>query len=539
MSNRSLAAIGVLALVLVGVPFLVLQHREFGASQSLREGGAVLRLAGEDWGYPSPFQFYPRGPGYVHMSLIFDTLTWKDECGIVGLLAQGWTVSDDRRQYDFTLRRNVRWHDGVRLTAADVVFSLCYLKKHDFRWTRLDMIEDALALDDWRVRILLREPYAPFLVDIAGALPIIPARVWSAVEDPRKFSGEKAVLGSGPFMLESYSKAHGTYSYAANSNHFLGEPRIQRLLYVAAGDKLLALKKGDIDAGTLWSRALDAVSEFRDDPRFRVIQGPSSWVLRLDFNHSHPVLGRREIRKAFAHALDLTDIAQRLRHGHVEVGSAGFLPPASPWRKGDVLTYSYDLQKAKSLVDGTGLKDLQFGLLTTPEYVREADYISSQVAKIGIRITVKSLPSPTRDAFLRQQQFELAINGHGGIGGDPDVLRKQFCAPPSSAKDQASPKARTYSVLNPAATHGYANAELNRLGAAQVREAGPRKRRVLVGQMQALIAQDLPTIALWYPKVYFVYDPHAFDGWFFTPGGIAGGIPITQNKLVYIKRRAR
>ena len=132
MSNRSLAAIGVLALVLVGVPFLVLQHREFGASQSLREGGAVLRLAGEDWGYPSPFQFYPRGPGYVHMSLIFDTLTWKDECGIVGLLAQGWTVSDDRRQYDFTLRRNVRWHDGVRLTAADVVFSLCYLKKHDF-----------------------------------------------------------------------------------------------------------------------------------------------------------------------------------------------------------------------------------------------------------------------------------------------------------------------------------------------------------------------------------------------------------------------
>ena len=57
--------------------------------------------------------------------------------------------------------------------------------------------------------------------------------------------------------------------------------------------------------------------------------------------------------------------------------------------------------------------------------------------------------------------------------------------------------------------------------------------------MQEIIAADLPTVPLWYPKMYFVYDPGALDGWFYTPGGMAGGIPMVENKLVYVERRSR
>lgn len=105
------------------------------------------------------------------------------------------------------------------------------------------MVKDAKALDDLGAVIELDEPHAAFLADIAGAFPIIPAHIWEQVGDPQKFSGEEAVIGTGPFKLESYSKTQGTYSYVANQDYFLGRPKISNIQYVAVGDRVLALKK--------------------------------------------------------------------------------------------------------------------------------------------------------------------------------------------------------------------------------------------------------------------------------------------------------
>ncbi|MBN2497173.1 MAG: hypothetical protein JXR96_21450 [Deltaproteobacteria bacterium] len=525
--SRRLASIAILAVLLAGIPFAVVVWREYRAGADLSPGGRVLRFAGEDWGAPSPFRFYPRGPGYIHMSLVFDTLTWKDARGVVGLLAQSWHRSADEKQYTFTLRPGIRWHDGSRLTARDVAFSIDYLKKHHFTWTDLSPIRSARALDDLQVVVDLHTAHAPFLTDIAGSFPVLPAHIWEKVDDPRQFMGQDSLTGSGPFRLESYSSTHGTYSYAANPHYFLGRPRIDRIQYIAAGDSLLALRKGEIDAIPLWSRTLDAVAEFRSDPRYRIVEGPGDWVLRLVFNHRHPALARREIRSAFAHVLDLDDIAERLRHGFVEPGSPAFLPPASTWRHPHLQAYTHDVARARELVEASGVGDLHLVLLTTPDYVREAEVIAEQAREIGIEISVHSVPASTRDAMLRDGRFDLAIDGHGGIGGDPDVLRRQFCPSPDSEA--------AHSVLNPASAYGYTNADLCRLGDAQLHEVDAQRRREIVLEMQAILARDLPTIALWYPRVFFVYNPDVLDGWFYAPGGIAGGIPLAENKLVYIR----
>lgn len=522
------------AALLVAVPFVVLVAREYIESRARKGGGKVVRFAGQDWGYPSPFLFYPRGPGYLQMSLVFDTLTWKDENGLIGLIAESWSVSPDRKRYVFRLRPNVRWHDGSRLTARDAAFSYRYLRKHGFTWCDLGVVKDARAVDDLRVEIEIDSPYAPFLVDIAGSVPIIPQHIWQEVEDPRKFTEDAALLGSGPFRLESYSRTHGTYSYLANRDYFFGRPRIERLQHVAVGDRFLAMKNGEIDALALWSRTLDAVSEFQGDPQYEIMQGPSAWVLRVVFNHSHPVLARKKIRQALAHALDLEDVSRRLRHGHVLPGRPGFLPPEPPWFNPGIGQYQYDIEKGRALLESTGLKDLSFTLLAAPEYVREAEYISSQGREIGIELAVKSLPAATLDAKLREGSFEIAVTGHGGIGGDPDVLRRHFCAPPAAAErpgESAGP-----SVVR---TYGYSNPELDRLGTAQLREFDDEKRRTIVHRMQEIIADDVPTIALWYPKIYFVYRPDVLDGWFFSPGGVSIGIPTVENKLVYVERGRR
>ena len=67
-----------------------------------------------DVGFPTPFAFSTVGPGgVVRLSLIYDTLTWKDAHGLIPWLATSWRVSPDGRTYTFTLHPGVRWQDGT------------------------------------------------------------------------------------------------------------------------------------------------------------------------------------------------------------------------------------------------------------------------------------------------------------------------------------------------------------------------------------------------------------------------------------------
>ena len=69
----------------------------------------VLTIADStgDWGYPSPYGHYSRGPGYIRMSLIFDTLIWKDQNGFVPALAETWEYLSDEKAYVFHLRKGI------------------------------------------------------------------------------------------------------------------------------------------------------------------------------------------------------------------------------------------------------------------------------------------------------------------------------------------------------------------------------------------------------------------------------------------------
>jgi len=65
-----------------------------------------------DWGYPSPYLRYSRGPGHIRMSFIFDTLVWKDASGFIPALAEDWEYIEADNAYLFRLQHGVTWHDG-------------------------------------------------------------------------------------------------------------------------------------------------------------------------------------------------------------------------------------------------------------------------------------------------------------------------------------------------------------------------------------------------------------------------------------------
>ncbi len=89
-----------------------------GASAMQSAAGRTLRVAGGEFGYPSPFAM-PHS-GYTTMSLLFDTLVWADDGGLQPWLAESFESSEDLTSVTIRLRDGVTWSDGKPLTIDDV-----------------------------------------------------------------------------------------------------------------------------------------------------------------------------------------------------------------------------------------------------------------------------------------------------------------------------------------------------------------------------------------------------------------------------------
>lgn len=488
---------------------------------------------GSDWGYPSPFTFYPRGPGYARMSLLFDTLTWKDANGVIPALADGWKVSDDGKDWTFYLDRNARWHDGTSFTADDVKFTFEYMNDHKggFKWfDATSYIDSVDVVDAHTVVIHLSDPVASFLVDIAGNVPMLPEHIWKDVSDPLTFKDDDAVIGTGPMKLVDYDSATGVYQYEANHDYYDGKLLVDKFISREVSDTASALQTGDVDEVSFWGSEITAVQTFESDPDFEIKAGPSFWVLQTIFNCEKYPNNDREFRQAIAYGIDRDKIVSQVLHDGGEPANTGIMHPDSIWYNPDCTTYEYDTDMADEILDslgfvdtdGNGIRnypdgaersgDITFDLYTTGKYNREAELIQADLATIGIKINVKTSDWGTIDGYLRSANFDIVISGHGGIA-NPQIMRIPDW---------------------PAST--YQNSEYDSTYAAQEVEMDLDTRKELVNQLQEMVADDLPVYTLYHPYMWCVYDPKVLDTWFYTRDGVSIGIPLELNKLVFLAR---
>ena len=483
-------------------------------SEAKVETSKTLTLPGDDWGYPTPFAFYSRGPGYIRMSLLFDTLTWKDENGVIPWLAESWEVSQDGTEWTFTLRSDAAWHDGAPLTAEDVTFTFGYFKQHPeaYTWSwAVDQVEKAEAVDDQTVVLTLAQPIAGPHEALIGSLPIIPKHVWEDVDDPAKFTTEDAVIGSGPFILTEYSKEEGRYIYQANPDYVMGAPTVDTLTFIKVENQALALETGTIDYASFWGKEIDAAKSFESQEPYEIISGPGFWVLQMIFNTQKEPLDQIDVRRTLAHAVDRERIVTQVTREGAVVASLGILSPATQWHNPNLPTYGHDPSQAESSIEDLGMTGRALTLITTPNYAREAELIQSDLEALGLEVTVQSGDRSTVDALLREGNFDLAISGHGGLA-NPAILR---------------------SPTWPAET--YTNETYKALYQEQASLVNEDARREAVWQLQAMVAEDLPVLTLWHPQMWTVYDATKLDTWFYTQGGVGFGIPLAMNKLVFIR----
>ena len=503
------------------------------SAPSSEKRSVELHLPGGDWGLPTPFTFYPRGPGYIHLSLVYDTLIWKDEKGSIPWLAESWESSEDGTSWTFHLRSGVHWQDGRPLTARDVRFTFEYLERFPVEWFALEAIRDVEVLNDTTVLFHLKSPYAPFPSHVAGSVPILPEHLWREVADPRAAIGMEKVVGSGPYRLVRYDKAQGAYGYEANPDFFLGPPRVERIHFVPAADPVAALDRGDVDAAPIPASLLP---RFRNDRRFHLLSGPAFWVLTLQFNRDRFPFSEEPARHALAHAIDRKGLIEQSVPGGLEgarPGNPGYLPPESRWLdSANQDLYPYDPERAGALLQSLSIEDrdsdgicegpdgapLRFGLLTTSAYAREAEALRLMLDKAGLHTEIRVLDTKTLDAMVREGNFDLAVSGRGGLGGDPATIMG-FGAAYDSSPWPGTPK----------------SPEFQRAAVRLLSTVDPSERMELCKTMQHLYARELPSLPLYYQISHVAYRPESLQGWFHTAeGGIGIGIPSPHNKLVFI-----
>ncbi|MDP8967776.1 MAG: ABC transporter substrate-binding protein, partial [Actinomycetota bacterium] len=504
-----------------------------GASNPAPPAGTV-RLPGGFFGFPSPFA-YIAGPGYVQMSYLYDSLLWKDAGGrLLPWLAERFERSPDGLTYSFELREGVRWHDGRPLTADDVAFTFEYFGRQPLGPLLVAQpfgVREARATGPLTVDVELRIPAVTFPDAVAGALPIIPRHVWSPIDDPPRAQDKDVLVGTGPYLLRSFSLGEGSALYGANDRYFLGKPFVRRLELRPVDDELAALRAGAIDvAGTpVEGGRPEALAALRSDERYGILEHTGSWTFPLIFNLARggPPADVR-FRRACALAIDRTAIVRRLLGGHGEPGNPGFLPPGHPFHA-DVEQYPFDRAAAERLLDDAGYprpreggarrgrdgEPLRLRLLTGNAPVPPVlDLLIASLKAVGIQLVAQAVDLPTLFERTRRGADEAALTLYPGPGGtapnaDPDLLRMFFSS-------------RIEGRLQGA--QGWADREFDRLAERQLVTADVAARRRMLARMQAIIARDLPALALYYPTVSHVFRERAFSRWYVTPGGFAGGL---------------
>lgn len=476
-----------------------------------------------DWGYPSPYAHYSRGPGYVRMQFIFETLVWKNATAFVPQLAKEWKYNTSDNSYTFTLQQDVKWHDGTDFTADDVVFTYSYTKEHPYQWVDSSIVKSAEATDKYTVKLYLSKPYAPFFQDVAGSQPILPKHIWQNITEPEKLISSQAAIGTGPYMLADYNKELGTYLYKANSNYYLGKPITQEIKFVKVSAQMMpaALKEGSVDSASIPAEVVDA----NKAAGFTVITDPPSWNGKLTINHKKAPLSSKEFRQALAYAIDREALVQIVYRGNAVAGNPGMMPPTSVWYNPDAAQYKYNPEKAKQLITGLGytlennyfVKDgqpLKLSLIAAADYKDLGQFIAQQLEKAGVKIDFQTLEGKTVDSKVGAWDFDLSIYGHGGLY-EPSFMQRSILGEGFNSARYSS------------------NSELTELLNAQLSEMDVQKRKDMISRIQVLYAEDVPALTLYYPKSYWSHNGQI--PLYYTMDGISIGVPIPLNRMCFVK----
>jgi peptide/nickel transport system substrate-binding protein len=306
-------------------------------------------------------------------------------------LAESWTVSDDQRVYEFTLREGLTFHNGDPFTAEDVKFTFLRYKSTILH----ERVREVEIVGPHRVRFHLHQPWPDFMTYYGtlatGAGWVVPKKYLEQVGDD---GFRRHPIGLGPYKFVSHTPGVELVM-EANEHYWRKVPHVKRLVFKSVPEgttRLAMLKKGEVDIA--YDLDVPAAEEVKRDPKLRLAFSGGIGSFYLDFleqwDPKSPWHDPR-VRLAANFALDREVLNEAERLGASP--PAGSIIPRTFEFALPIEPYPYDPAKAKRLLAEAGYPHgFDAGDLTPHSpYFSLGEAVANYLGAVGIKVKLRTM----------------------------------------------------------------------------------------------------------------------------------------------------
>ncbi|SHE70196.1 peptide/nickel transport system substrate-binding protein [Desulfacinum infernum DSM 9756] len=423
--------------------------------------------------------------------------------------AESWQVSQDGMVWTFKIRKGIRFDDGTPLDAKAVKFSFeRVLKIGKGPADNLGAIQTVDVVDDYTVKIALKNPFGPFLQTLAtDAASIVNPAVMKHEKDGDLAQGWLAqnTDGSGPFRLKEWIRGERCV-LEAKPDYWGGAPKLKQVVIRfmrESSDRRMALERGDIDIAE--GILIDQIPALEKNPDLVVRRYPSQLVEYVYLNCQKPPLDNPLVRQALNYAVDYQGIIDYVLQGN-GVQMRGPVPKGMWGHKPDVFQYHRDVEKAKELLQKAGVsKGLELTLIYSERratWEQIATVLQSNFADIGVNLKLQLMANPTLRDKIDRGDFELCLGAWSPDYADPSMFMNFWF----DSNNWGLPGNRSF----------YKNEKVDSLIRRALALSDQQERIKLYNEAQDIIMADAPYIFLYQTQTIvpmrknvkgYVYNP--------------------------------
>ena len=355
---------------------------------------------------------------------VFEGLVKADKNGnFVEAVAKSYVISEDAMTYTFTLRENVKFHNGKLVTVEDVVYSMkrCagLLEVQDpnvLVESALSVISDVVAVDEQTIELQLSQANTELLPYLTCA--IIPCDYDAQATSP---------VGTGPFRFVSYAPLE---SFVVEKfEDYYGTPayldKVTFKIYANTDAAFLELMANKIDVFPYLTNEQAVLLK----DKYSIETGSMNLVQALFLNNKTAPFDDVRVRQAFCYAINRQQILDMLSGGKGTMIYSNMLPGLEKYYETELETYAYNIEQAKKLLKEAGYENGLSITITVPSnyqyHMDTAQVIVEQLKQVGVTATIEPIEwaSWLSDVYSARD-YQATIIGLDSNLAPSDILKR-------------------------------------------------------------------------------------------------------------------